>query len=180
MEGKKENPIALRSKKWITDALFKLMKEKKFDEITITDISKESDLVRQTFYKNFDSKEQVLTDYMEKLSKELDEKCAHTNKNDIRNLARLHLEFWYEKSDLVKLLVKHNLLDLINICYKKIIFNVNGNSSKINSSAMKYSSAFIIGGLIKCIEIWAEDDFSISIDDLTDSVLSTLNTDFFY
>lgn len=179
MDSKKENPISLRSKKWITDALFKLMEEKKFEEITVTDISREADLVRQTFYKNFDSKEDVIKKYMEKLSDELVEMGTNIDKYNLKNLARLHLEFWYKKSDLLKLLIKHNLLDSINICYKKFIIILNDDSLKKDELTIQYSSEFFIGGLIKCIKKWVKDDFNISVDQLTNLILQIIDTDFF-
>ena len=56
----RENPISVRSKRLITDALIELMGEKAFSKISIRDIVERAGLTRQTFYHNFDSKEEVL------------------------------------------------------------------------------------------------------------------------
>ena len=58
---KEKNPIAERSKKWIVSALLKLMKTKPYEEITVQEISDEADLVRRTFYRNFTSKNAILS-----------------------------------------------------------------------------------------------------------------------
>ncbi len=60
MKKEKENPISARSKKWLTDALFELMKEKTYEKISIREISEKAGLTRQTFYHNFSSKEMLL------------------------------------------------------------------------------------------------------------------------
>ena len=60
MKKETTNITALRSKTWITESLLKLMEEKDFSKITITEIIKNADLTRQTFYRNFDSKEDIL------------------------------------------------------------------------------------------------------------------------
>lgn len=59
-----ENPIALKSKKWIVEALFKLMEEKEYIHITVKDIAKRADLDRRTFYRNFQDKDDVLCFYI--------------------------------------------------------------------------------------------------------------------
>lgn len=54
------NPSALRSKAEICEALLRLMKDHPYEEITVKQIALESKLVRKTFYRNFDSKDDVL------------------------------------------------------------------------------------------------------------------------
>lgn len=60
MNAQPINPISVRSKKWLTDALFELLKEKPYDKISIREISQKADLTRQTFYHNFSSKDMLL------------------------------------------------------------------------------------------------------------------------
>ena len=51
-------------KESLTEALFILMRKKPFEEITITEISKLAGVSRISFYRNFDSKEDVLVKYI--------------------------------------------------------------------------------------------------------------------
>ena len=60
MKSVKENPIAVQSKQWILKALLVLMAEKDFSKITVKELAKRADLDRKTFYRNFNSKEEVL------------------------------------------------------------------------------------------------------------------------
>ena len=50
-----DNPIALRSKKKLIDALGKLLSEEAYKDITITKLCQEAKLSRPAFYQNFDS-----------------------------------------------------------------------------------------------------------------------------
>ena len=54
------NPTALKSQEWLTEALINLMRETPYDQITIQSICKKAYLSRQTFYNFFDSKEDIL------------------------------------------------------------------------------------------------------------------------
>lgn len=55
-----ENPSAIRSRKEITQALLALMKIHPYSEITVKQIILEAGLARKTFYRNYDSKDDVL------------------------------------------------------------------------------------------------------------------------
>ncbi|WP_148129013.1 TetR/AcrR family transcriptional regulator, partial [Nosocomiicoccus sp. HMSC067E10] len=54
------HPSVIQSQQWIYESLIKLMQEKSFNSISIGEITKLADLDRTTFYRNFDSKEDIL------------------------------------------------------------------------------------------------------------------------
>ena len=53
------------AKNKIINALFKLMKKERFSEITVTEIINEAGVARATYYRNFDSKEEIIESYLE-------------------------------------------------------------------------------------------------------------------
>ena len=55
-----------RAKDYIVESLLYLMKKEKFENITVTDISKKAGVNRITFYRNFNSKEEVLMVHFKK------------------------------------------------------------------------------------------------------------------
>lgn len=75
-----DNPSAIRSKNEITSALLGLMKQCRYQEITVKQIILETDLTRKTFYRNFNSKDDVLislirgliSDYIKRLQSNAD------------------------------------------------------------------------------------------------------------
>lgn len=56
----KRREANIRVKKSITETLFSLMKRKNLSEITVTEIIREADVARASFYRNYTSKEDVL------------------------------------------------------------------------------------------------------------------------
>ena len=62
MGEKAEYKSAKRSRKMIRTAFAKLMLEKEVDKITITDIVKEADLNRGTFYAHYQTPSDVLVE----------------------------------------------------------------------------------------------------------------------
>lgn len=53
-----------RVRKAAVSALIKLMKKNRFSEITVTDIVKESGIARQSYYRNFTCKEDLIIEFM--------------------------------------------------------------------------------------------------------------------
>lgn len=54
-------------KQSVTEALISLMDVKPFSEITVTELVLKAGVARATYYRNFSSKEQVLTDYIDEI-----------------------------------------------------------------------------------------------------------------
>lgn len=55
----------IRVKKRITDAMFDLMHEKSFSDITITELIKRAGVARASYYRNYSSKEDILETLMD-------------------------------------------------------------------------------------------------------------------
>ncbi len=60
MLANRENPMSVRSKNALSEALLRLMMAKPFDAISISDITARAGLSRQTFYTNFARREDII------------------------------------------------------------------------------------------------------------------------
>ena len=60
----KQRPQAIRSKKLIWTALIELLKDNKFEDITINEIVSKVQLTRSAYYNHFSSKEDILCSYL--------------------------------------------------------------------------------------------------------------------
>lgn len=63
----------MRVKRSIQDALFSLMKKKRFSEITVTEIVSVAGVAKCSFYRNFASKEAVIESFLETIHEEAGE-----------------------------------------------------------------------------------------------------------
>lgn len=73
-----KNPSSVRSKKWITEALLSLMEKQEYKKITVKDIAEKADVVRKTFYRNFESKDDVLNAYISSIISEYTQNIIET------------------------------------------------------------------------------------------------------
>jgi len=65
-KSSKPNKQVERTKSWIFDALMLLMDEKPYYKITVSDIADKAGVARPTFYRNFDDKDEVILQYLNK------------------------------------------------------------------------------------------------------------------
>lgn len=56
-----------RAKEYITEAILQLLNNKKYEDITITDIAEKAGVTRITFYRNFESKDDIIKQYIQNI-----------------------------------------------------------------------------------------------------------------
>lgn len=102
---KVENARVIRE---IEDAFFALLNEKNFSEITVTDLIRKSGVARVSYYRNFDSKEDIIRKYFKQLREEIESALEYSAEkfgdNLNRHLLAKHLSFYLKE--------KHNMLIL--------------------------------------------------------------------
>jgi AcrR family transcriptional regulator len=62
-DEKMPNRQVQRTCSWILEAVMLLMDEKPYDKITVSDIVEKAGIARQTFYRNFKDKDEVIVRY---------------------------------------------------------------------------------------------------------------------
>ena len=171
---KRPNPSSERSKKWLTESLLELLKLQPYSKITIQDISKNADLVRQTFYKNYNKKDDILENYIENLFINFANEFFKQNEFDMKNFMKSHFDFWVHNSEFLGLLIKNNLTYLLDKQYKKRIpelvdilipKDINKDDAK-----HKYALAFLSGALVNVLVEWSYSGQEYSIDELSNLI----------
>ena len=174
-----ENPIAIRSKKWINSALLELMKEKPFKSITIQEITNKAELDRRTFYRNFPSKEGVLSYYIIGISREYSD--APLVKEDALTIPvalRIFCEVAYTYKAFIQLLIENNLsVLLLDIFDERLPFIHARVENKFYKSITQHEAvniecffAYNAGGFWNILNKWFKDDNRLSPTQIADIV----------
>lgn len=170
MYEKQINPIAIRTQKAIADSFLFLLQELDYEKITITDICKEADIVRKTFYNNFRSKDHLLQSLIHEVFVEI-ESSLNLHKMNISEILLYIFQFIIDNRDSLLLFYTRGLFPF---AYKIIANYINSdhiliklNQEDLDSRAYKYISAQVAAVLISVIETWIENDFKEPIEFLT-------------
>lgn len=111
------NKKALHSVQLITSALLRLMENETFEEITVSQLCQEAQVSRNAFYRNFNSRMDVLNALFrtkfEKLFALINEERIYPlnmpEHKDAGPAIRLHFKYWYNERDFLKILYRHRL-----------------------------------------------------------------------
>ena len=173
------NIIALKSKKWIMDSLLALMNEKEFNNITITEIIKRADLTRQTFYRHFTSKEDVLHAYISEIYNNCFEKVNTLEEKTLFNVLVTYFTYWENNKDLLLLADKCNLnYNIMDFYYKYMDNALDMITDKVvskNENEINYVKNFILGGFINVKMIWMKNNFKEGPQELAQTIINLLN-----
>jgi len=172
--GKKENPVAQRSRTWLTKSLLSLMEEKPYDSISILEISTRSDLVRQTFYQNFKSKDDVLKQYLDSLFKEFSAIIKKEDVSSIRSLSLFYFEYWKEHKKFLDLLIKNDLSHLLVEQFTFYLADLAAAlsnkkteaSEEASATKTKYAYVYLAGALTHLLLQWTKDGQQITSEEM--------------
>lgn len=133
------NNNELKAKDYIIEAIFQLMNKKNYNDITITDITKKAGVNRVTFYRNFNSKEDVVKEHL-KVCDDKFNKVKSSNDNGLYQM----LNFFEINRKTINLLYKSNCSHLLT---KHFLDNWNYDKSDNNIIAYTKSAwaYFMIG-----------------------------------
>jgi len=146
-------------------ALFRLLETKTITQISVSEIIKLAGVSRSSFYRNFDTKEQILSDYIQYCYREYFKKHPVISLND-NNHFRLFLtyrfRFIFEHRHFFIILRKHNLLYYLFETFDPEL------SSMLSGSHFrtKYDKIFFSSCSAGIIQQWIDNGFKESVEEM--------------
>lgn len=166
---KKTNPIALQSQQWLAGSLITLMREKKYQQITIMDICKQADLSRQTFYNIFNTKEEILRFCLQnKYEKEFLRFCKQ-EKITVNEIIEAFVFVLEEEREILQLMVDNHLDNIISDEIAKCIslFTIRFVDINNKKETLPYSEVMLSGALGHLLVYWFRQEKAISTEQLS-------------
>ena len=163
-EGKHENPMAVRSKNALAQALLRLMLQKPFRDISISEITSAAGLARQTFYTNFNRREDILVYLLDGLSARLAE---HFRTGGVPDSAVIldYFMFWNHNSDFLSLLFNNGLGYLFDDCNRR--FFASAFPLDCPPAQNRYIRSSLAGLTGELVHLWLTDGEGLCLDDLS-------------
>lgn len=160
-----------RSKHWMEDALLQLMEQKNYSKITVKDITEKAGVSRLTFYRNFESKEDILKFHFECIFQNY-ENTLKKNIFSIREGVRQCFTYWKNLSKEILLLKKNNLTGVMFAPFDEYARRVLalGNQEDYYSDIQ---ITFVIGGLFQTmLRLSSAEDWSV--DEVTNAIMELI------
>lgn len=147
-----------QSGRMIEEALFELMREKDFAQITVSEIADRADVGRRTFYRLYTGKEEVLRSRIKKLGGDYRSGHSLLESYDIARISREYFSFWYQYRDLLLLMHESGLDEMLFYEISRVSTEVI--KSRIRDEQLKdgremaYFADYSAGGFILLLHRW--------------------------
>ena len=170
------------SRQWLEEALFDLLATKKtLHNISVAELSEHAQIARRTFYRYYHSKEQVLTDYLDRLIQDYIFELQTEKLTNFEDLVSLFFQYWSQYTESLKILQDANLLvlilqrsyDRLPAAYTTVMAPWHVTNS--NQRQITYDSRFIVGGLYNIFDEWLKGDYQeMPVNELVTVALNTI------
>lgn len=167
------NSQSERSKQWLEEALLLLMKQQHFNDITVTDITKKAGVSRLTFYRNFESKQEVLLRYFDTIFQDYLQAIRGDTACTLENALCKCFEYWKNHKEESDLLIRDDLAAILYKPYGQYLDQVLKNVS-VPKALTHTQKCFIVGGLYFIMRDWLENDNGRSAETVTKEILDLL------
>lgn len=165
--AKAEYRSSIRSKNLIKKALAKLLHEKDLGKITVSDIIREADISRGTFYAHFPDVagvvEQIEREELEQVIALFDGYDIEPNVAEIDKLLQLACEYMSKDMEYYRMLTQSNLLNnfvvrLINIYYDKLFDSLHEKYPDYDRNEIDTYLLYITSGAKSVLVSWLNGD----------------------
>ena len=155
--------------KYITDALFSLMKKKDYNNISITEICEKAGTGRMSFYRNFESKEDIIKKWIttttDNFLKESDISYKNDSTKDYFIKLFTHLEKYKTEAYLI---YQANLFNLLKNEFDNKLINLHQKEYE------NYKSYFIAGGIFNVYYFWLINGSKENPEELANKMVNLL------
>lgn len=162
-EPRNTNEVVIES---IIEATLYLLKSKSLDDISITDIVRHAGVSRNSFYRNFNDKEDILRRYITKETECWQEKLhkKYESMFDSGEFILLLLEHLYDYRDYIDYLMRDKKMYLLEeeFDYRLKI--------RLGAESDPWHIAFLVGGLYNLFLYWAETGYQKTPQEIAEYV----------
>ena len=177
--NRSQNPSSIRSRNEITSALLRLMEIYPYKEISVKQIIMETDLVRRTFYRNYESKDDVLDAIISDKIIEYAEAVASNQGTPLDVI----FSFCEKNKSFLLLLHKNDLLYLLLLKLNIMIPMLDQVTDRSNSIFARiagdlepdYLIAFNVGAIWNVIFKWLDRGMTDPADKIKETITEYLS-----
>ncbi|WP_257607484.1 TetR/AcrR family transcriptional regulator [Weissella sagaensis] len=145
----------IRVKKQLVDALFRLLAKQPLSSITVTSLIKEAHVARGSYYRNFDTIEDILEYYFRNITKDrIYQPKGNPLKDTEENMIAIieSFELIYAQRDNLTLLIQNGQSDYFDRILTDLMLDVSGSMSA--QSPERYRLYIITGAMISVLSQW--------------------------
>jgi len=161
-----------QSRFWLCEALQKLMAQFPYKDITVAQIVKKAGVSRQTFYRHFKTKEELIIWKMDQTFDLYFERLKNLSKYDLRSDLVLVFRMMKSNKPLLKQLFDQNLEHLVLQRLSHHSYQLESVYDHDSERTHQYISDYFAGGIFMVLLKWIRDDTPETEEQIADLIIN--------
>ena len=173
------NPIAIKSQHMLLDALNELLKEKDYKDISISELCDRSTISRQTFYKLFGSKDNLLLFKLNNnpyANQQSDEDDANLT---LMDTCQRYSTYIIENYKQFQMLLENNLMEVLYTQLYTSMYSCRQSFTDLGDDEREYAAQFIAAGMCRLTRKYIQDHEKPDQKELTDIAYKIMSGNIF-
>ncbi|MCR5184831.1 MAG: TetR/AcrR family transcriptional regulator [Bacilli bacterium] len=166
-----------RTKSCITLALYYLLLKKPYDEITVSDICRQANVSRVSFYHYYDKKDDIFIQYSDEKFAEFYEEFTKKESITLEELIVRFFHFFKKEARqllILKCANKQEMLIEQFYSYFRYIIYSNPTSHLFKDGADNVKISFIVGGVFEVIMRWLDDGMKLAPEEIASKIIEMI------
>lgn len=164
---RRKNTTSKTMKQYMAEALLILMKDKDFHEISIGALTKKAGVHRSTYYRNFQSKEEILRFYFQQII-ELQREKIPSNQLEFKEYMLQMFTHYYQYKEHLLLIYRANLSYLMLDVFNHVFQSAHGGDTPKDS----YFTYYHTGGIYNNFILWFSNNMQETPEEITAIICS--------
>ena len=169
----KQNEVNILTKECIITALLRLMQEKPYDSISITDITTLAGVSRMAYYRNYKSKDEILINHLEEEEKKLVDSLSGEKAENIKTIITYLSLFFQENAPVIKAVYDAGLAHMLSDMLGDRIYDYFPVASE--SKEGKYAVHYYVGAIFSVFRFWFDEGMKESADEISDMIYKLID-----
>lgn len=174
-----EDKRAIKSAQLIWEGLEKCLQEKELGKIRIVDINQKCYVSRATFYRLFDSVQDVLMYECDLIFEIIAAELSGGHFPSSKELFLFFIRQWMEHKTLIKVLAENNLTNILyetHMRHEALLRTVYLKETELTDRELDYLISILSGMIPSVINVWYSHGQSESADELFRMVCTCIST----
>ncbi len=171
----KPNEINILTKECILTALLRLMDEKDYNDITITDITNLAGVSRMAYYRNYKSKEDILITHLEDAEKTIINKAGSQSASSIKDIIYYVSYFIQENAKFINAIYTAGLIHRLTDMLNDRIYNYFPISHQ--SAEGEFAVRFYVGAILSVYRYWIDTGMKEPVENVTELLCRLIDQD---
>lgn len=171
----KKNEINILTKECIITALLRLMETQSYDSISITDITTLAGVSRMAYYRNYNSKDEILINHILDQEKLLLNEIGNEKDYDLKGAIAYVSGFFQENANVIEAIYEAGLAHMLTEMLEERIYNYFPIAAATKKG--RYAVHYYVGGILSVFKLWFDGGMKESVAEIADIIFELINNE---